>query len=295
MSKTPGATLRVRNLSKNYGDGPVLDRLSFEVPAGETLAVIGPSGCGKSTLLLLLANLETPSTGTVLHGESPLPVPGAGSGDTAVILQDYGLFPWKTVEDNLTLPLRLRGAPAAERRERGAAMLAELGLAGLERRYPAQLSGGQRQRVAIGRALITEPDVLLMDEPFSSLDALTRERLQRVVLDLWRRRRPTCVLVTHNVEEAVFLGRHILALGGKPARQRLWLENPCFGETDCRKESRRFSLMRQVRAALAAGEDADSETGSGPGPEGSGGGRTASRAGNDTPRQDMEEDAPCAG
>ena len=96
MNKTPGATLRVRNLSKNYGDGPVLDRLSFEVPAGETLAVIGPSGCGKSTLLLLLANLETPSTGTVLHGESPLPVPGAGSGDTAVILQDYGLFPWKT-------------------------------------------------------------------------------------------------------------------------------------------------------------------------------------------------------
>lgn len=300
MSRTPGTTLRAQNLSKNYGDGPILDRLDFEVPAGETLAVIGPSGCGKSTLLLLLANLEKPSAGTVLHGESPLPVPGAGSGDTAVILQDYGLFPWKTVEDNLTLPLLLRGVPAAERRERGAAMLAELGLAGLERRYPARLSGGQRQRVAIGRALITEPDVLLMDEPFSSLDALTREHLQRVVLDLWRRRRPTCVLVTHSVEEAVFLGGHILVLGGKPARQKLWLENPCFGETGGHEE-KRLSLTRQVRAALAPDmadmADADGAAESRPGPERACIGQAASRAGNDAPLRDTEGtegEAPCA-
>ena len=123
-------------------------------------------------------------------------------------------------------------------------MLEELGLGGLGMRYPAQLSGGQRQRVAIGRALITDPDILLMDEPFSSLDALTREHLQTTVLSLWQRRRPTCVLVTHNVPEAVFLGKHVM-----------WLENPCFGDADPRGEERYFSLTKKVYAALSETKD----------------------------------------
>lgn len=254
-----GVTLQAGELSKDYGHGPVLDKLSFEVPAGETLAIIGPSGCGKSTLLRLLANLETPSGGVILHDGAPPAAAGPARRELAVILQDYGLFPWKTVEDNLTLPLRLRGASRREQRERGAAMLEELGLSGLERRYPAELSGGQRQRVAIGRALITEPAILFMDEPFSSLDALTRERLQHVVLDVWRRRRPTCVLVTHSVEEAVFLGAWVLVLGGKPARERLWLRNPCVGDAACREREEGISLIRRVRLALGGetGEEAD--------------------------------------
>ena len=230
-----GRALRVRDLRKDYGQGPVFDGLGFALDAGETLSVIGPSGCGKSTLLTLLAGLDNPD---------------GGEARVAYILQDYGLFPWKTVEDNVGLPLQLGGATRAARRERTAAVLAEMGLTGLGDRYPAQLSGGQRQRVAIARALITDPEVLLMDEPFSSLDALTRARLQNTVLELWRRRRPTCVLVTHNVEEAVFLGRHIMVLNGRPARKALWLTNPCFGDPDARSREAYFDLTRRVYAAL---------------------------------------------
>lgn len=253
-----GRALRVRDLRKDYGQGPVFDGLGFALDAGETLSVIGPSGCGKSTLLTLLAGLDNPDGGEARVGEDVPARPalaaeaesGSGPARVAYILQDYGLFPWKTVEDNVGLPLQLGGATRAARRERTAAVLAEMGLTGLGDRYPAQLSGGQRQRVAIARALITDPEVLLMDEPFSSLDALTRARLQNTVLELWRRRRPTCVLVTHNVEEAVFLGRHIMVLNGRPARKALWLTNPCFGDPDARSREAYFDLTRRVYAAL---------------------------------------------
>ena len=248
--------LSVENLGRDYGRGPVLADLSFSLGRGETLAVIGPSGCGKSTLLRLLAGLDKPDQGAVRVSE------GARS---AFILQDYGLFPWKTAEENVALPLLLHGKPPDVRQRATAAMLAELGLGGLEKRYPSALSGGQRQRVAIGRALITGPDILLMDEPFSSLDALTREHLQAVVLEMWQRRRLTCVLVTHSVAEAVFLGRHILVLGAEdagPARNRLWLDNPCFGDAACRTRPEYTEIMARIYAALermrpdaAAGRD----------------------------------------
>ena len=228
MSRASDAGIAVRDLSKGYGEGPVLDGLSFDLPSGETLSVIGPSGCGKSTLLYLLAGLDKPDRGTVSTGE----VSRRDKGRISFILQDYGLFPWKTVQENLSLPLELQGVAPSTRRKAVADMLDELGLGGLGMRYPAQLSGGQRQRVAIGRALITDPDILLMDEPFSSLDALPREPLQTTVLSLWQRRRPTCVLVTHNVPEAVFLGKHVMVMNGHPARNVMWLENPCFGDAD---------------------------------------------------------------
>ena len=236
--------VQAQNLSKIFGNTPVLEDLSFTLSAGETLSVIGPSGCGKSTLLYLLAGLEVPSSGSVSTGD-------VSKGRIAFILQDYGLFPWKTVEQNLALPLELQGISTSQQRHATAAMLDELGLSGLEKRYPVQLSGGQRQRIAIGRALITQPDILLMDEPFSSLDALTREYLQTTVLDLWHRHRPTCVLVTHSVPEAVFLGKKIMVLSGRPARQILWLDNPCFGDSSCREQETYFSLTRQVYTALA--------------------------------------------
>ncbi len=262
-----GRALWARDLRKDYGRGPVLDGLSFTLDAGETLSVIGPSGCGKSTLLTLLAGLDSPGGGEARVEEEGVPatsVPAAGVENAlgparvAYILQDYGLFPWKTVESNVGLPLELGGATRAVRRERTAAVLDEMGLTGLSDRYPAQLSGGQRQRVAIARALITDPEVLLMDEPFSSLDALTRARLQNTVLELWRRRRPTCVLVTHSVEEAVFLGRHIMVLNGCPARKVLWLTNPCFGDPDARSREAYFDLTRRVYAALTPSDGAES-------------------------------------
>ncbi len=245
-----GHALSVHGLSKAYGHNLVLHDLSFRLPAGETLSVIGPSGSGKSTLLALLANLEIPSNGKILYNNRPFTYPGKGDGRIALILQDYGLFPWKTVEENIFLPLQLMGISRSKYRSRTATMLEELKLSGLAQRYPAQLSGGQRQRVAIGRALITDPEILLMDEPFSSLDALTREHLQNTVLDLWQRHRPTCVLVTHSVAEAVFLGSQVLVLGGSPACKKLWLRNPCFGDADCRTQDAYLSLTRQVYEAL---------------------------------------------
>ena len=238
---SPDAHVSVRDLGKCYGETRVLDGLSFTLPAGETLAVIGPSGCGKSTLLYLLAGLDKPDSGTVNLADKRR---------ISFILQDYGLFPWKTVGENLALPLELQGLAEPRRSAAVAAMLDELGLCGLAERYPAQLSGGQRQRVAVGRALITDPEILLMDEPFSSLDALTREHLQFTVLSLWQRRRPTCILVTHSVPEAVFLGRYIMVMRGH-AGNALWLENPCFGDAEACEDARAVSLIRRIREALA--------------------------------------------
>lgn len=240
MSQT-SEMLRVASLGKRFGAHTVLSDISFALPAGSSLSIIGPSGCGKSTLLSIIAGLTAASDGSV-----SLP----SCRKTAFILQDYGLFPWKTVRDNLALPLQLRGVGRRERFAAVADMLKELGLEGLEQRFPVQLSGGQRQRVAIGRALISRPDLLLMDEPFAALDAITREHLQNVLLDVWKRRRMSFMLVTHNVAEAVFLGRHILVLGGSPATNRLWLDNPCFGDASCRHSDAYFALVRTVHDAL---------------------------------------------
>lgn len=238
-----GNVLHVESLGKNFGGNSVLSNVSFSLPEGSSLAIIGPSGCGKSTLLAVVAGLAAADSGGVM-----LP----SHWKTAFILQDYGLFPWKTVRDNLELPLQLRGTGRKERFAAVSSMLKELGLEGLEKRFPVQLSGGQRQRVAIGRALISRPDLLLMDEPFAALDAITREHLQNLLLSVWQRRRMSFMLVTHNVAEAVFLGRYIMVLGGHPATRTLWLENPCFGNASCRNSKESFLLMQKIRDALEA-------------------------------------------
>lgn len=237
-------TLRVIGLGKDFASSPVLDKVSFTLEAGSSLAVIGPSGCGKSTLLSLISGLASASRGRV---ELPKPC------RMASILQDYGLFPWKNVYDNLTLPLRLKGESRRKIRDAAQAMLEEMGLLGLEHRFPAQLSGGQRQRVAIGRALIVRPDLLLMDEPFAALDAITRERLQELLLSLWKRHSLSFILVTHNVSEAIFLGKRIMVLCGRPARPVLWLENPCFGSASARIGAEGAALAARIYQAL--GED----------------------------------------
>lgn len=202
------ATLEVEGLGKAYGNEPVFEGLCFKASARSALTIVGPSGCGKSSLLHILAGLSAAS-----RGRARLSPPEA---KIALMMQQYGLFPWKTVKGNLELPLQLKGRPASIRLEKVEAMLGEMGLKGFESRYPAQLSGGQQQRLALGRALIAEPDLLLLDEPFSSLDAITRESLQNFLLAAWRKFGLSYILTTHSIEEAVFLGRRILVMGSSP-------------------------------------------------------------------------------
>ena len=188
---------------------PVLEDVSLQVGAGASCAVIGPSGCGKTSLLFLLAGLLEPTAGTVRV---------ADRSRTGVILQHYGLLPWKSVAANIGLGLRLQGADREQIRARVNELLVEMDLAAFADHFPGQLSGGMQQRVALARALATGPQLLLMDEPLSALDALTRERLQHTILDVWQRHRVTMVLVTHSIEEAAFLGQTVVVLTDRPAR-----------------------------------------------------------------------------
>jgi ABC-type nitrate/sulfonate/bicarbonate transport system ATPase subunit len=225
-----------------------LERLSLEVAAGEPVAVIGPSGCGKSTLLLLAAGLLAATDGAVLIGTAPVAGPRRG---TALILQDFGLLPWKTVEANAGLGLQVRGVPLEERRRRVAEALDRVGLADFARAYPSELSGGMRQRLGLARAVALDADVLLMDEPLSALDALKREDLQDVLLELWKRRGHTQVLVTHSIEEAVFLGRRVVVMTPRPGRVATVVENPGMGSAGYRDSEEYHARCVQLRRALA--------------------------------------------
>jgi sulfonate transport system ATP-binding protein len=186
--------VRVRGLTRAFGDAVVLDGLDLELRAGEFVALLGHSGSGKTTLLRILAGLDAGITGDVRTGGTP-----------AVVFQDPRLLPWRSVIQNVALGLR-----DAEPRGRARRALAEVGLEGREDAWPRQLSGGQRQRVALARALVREPDLMLLDEPFSALDALTRVSAQALVRDLWQRHQPAVLLVTHDVEESLLLADRVL-------------------------------------------------------------------------------------
>lgn len=242
--------ITVDRLAKRFEGGfQVIEGLSFSLETGRTMAIIGPSGCGKTTLLYILAGLTRQTEGkVVINGrnvEGPSP-------EVSFILQDFGLLPWKTVLDNVCLGMKLRGTPAEERVSRAERLLEELGLEQHRDHYPARLSGGERQRVAIGRALATEPKLLLMDEPFSSLDTLTRERMQEMLLDIRKRNGLTVAIVTHSIEEAAFLGDSVLVLGGRPATVRALIENPGVGETGHRGTDSYFAACKSIRRAVEA-------------------------------------------
>lgn len=213
----PRATaIEVRRVSKTYGgaDGvDALDELSFEVREQEFVSILGPSGCGKSTLLRIIAGL-TPFTGEgVSVGGAPVVGP---MDDVGVVFQSANLLPWRTVEANLRLGVEIRReAPEPERLR---AMLDMIGLAGFENRYPHELSGGMRQRVAIGQALVRNPQVLLLDEPFGALDALTRDKLNVELLRIWQAEKKTVVLVTHSIPEAILLSDRVLVMSERPGR-----------------------------------------------------------------------------
>jgi ABC-type nitrate/sulfonate/bicarbonate transport system ATPase subunit len=190
----------------------VFDNLELEIPEGEFVCIVGRSGCGKSTLLRIIGGLEDTTSGGVSFGWT-----AGRAGAAGFIFQESGLFPWRTVWDNVKLGLEIRGVGREELRRRVANILDIVGLRGFERYYPYQLSGGMAQRVAIARAFVIEPDLLLMDEPFASLDTHTRADMHVELLRVWQAFKKTVVFVTHNVDEAVFLGDRVVVLAGRPA------------------------------------------------------------------------------
>jgi NitT/TauT family transport system ATP-binding protein len=187
---------------------------SFEATEGQFISLLGPSGCGKSTLLMMLAGLETPSAGRLALGGEPVTGPRR---DTGVIFQDATLLPWKTVMENVLFPLHILRIGGSEYRDRAAELIKRVGLGGFESKKPHELSGGMRQRVAICRALVHDPKVLLMDEPFSALDAITRDQMNVVLAEMLERYRKTVIFVTHSIREAVYLSDRVLVMGGRPS------------------------------------------------------------------------------
>ena len=238
---------------------PVFDGFSWRVEHGEAWAVLGPSGCGKSTLLYLLAGLRLPQSGEVVVGGEPLSKPRPHTG---LILQDYGLLPWATVIENASLGLRLRHFYGPDGRHAPAEFeikdaqvqadywLGRLGLADFKHKYPGQISGGQRQRTAIARTLATDPDLLLMDEPFASLDAPTRQSLGRLVRSLRLEAGLTTIIVTHAIEEAARLGERILVLGQPPNRTAQIVENPGAAVEGYSESPEYLSLCTRLREML---------------------------------------------
>jgi NitT/TauT family transport system ATP-binding protein len=251
--------IQLDSLTYRYPGGlTVFQDFNWQVGRGEAWAVLGPSGCGKTTLLYLLAGLRFPTSGQIRIDGQPLTRPRPHTG---LILQDYGLLPWATVRQNAALGLRVRAfygpdgkhaprdTPASAGVDR---WLQRLGLADQAEKFPGQLSGGQRQRTAIARTLALQPDLLLMDEPFSSLDAPTREGLQTLTIELAAEQQLTLVIVTHAIEEAAILGRNILLLGHPPNREAAVIDNPAAGQARVRESSEYLSLCRALRNRMEA-------------------------------------------
>ncbi len=219
MVGTTTEAIAVRGLSKHYAtrDGRLsaLERISFEVAEGDLIAVVGPSGCGKSTLLKILAGLLPPSIGEASLRGTPIAGPRR---DIGVVFQSPVLFPWRTVLDNVLLPVDVQGLGRARYAPAALELLDLVGLAGFERRYPWELSGGMQQRVALTRALIHDPAMLLMDEPFGALDAMTREHMNLELQRIWLERKKTVLFITHSIPEAVFLADRVLVMSPRPGR-----------------------------------------------------------------------------
>lgn len=241
--------LYIEKLNKTFHNGEksrsVLRGINFELSSHDSLAVVGPSGCGKTTLILTIAGLIEATSGSVFFQDYPVTSPNR---DIALVLQEYGLFPWKTVAANMTISAKIRKLNISAKRLD--ALKKELDIEGLDHLYPAQLSGGQRQRVALARALLSNPFLLLLDEPFAAIDTVTRERLQNQLLQAFKQRQFSYIIVTHNIEEAVFLGRKIIVLSNDTPSIKTIIDNPAMGDINYREKARFFELTTTLRKML---------------------------------------------
>ncbi|MCW2278111.1 ABC transporter ATP-binding protein [Heliophilum fasciatum] len=236
---------QMRGVSKSFPtpEGPlrlVLDDVNLDIQQGEFVCLLGPSGCGKTTVMNLLARFITPTSGTLLvHGE-PLVAPNPKH---VTIFQEHGLFPWRTVIDNVAFGVQAQGASKSDAREKAIKYLELVGLQEVATLFPHQLSGGMRQRVAIARALAVEPEVIFMDEPFSALDAFTRYRLQDEMLRIWQDQKTTIIFVTHDIDEAVYLGQKVVVMAPNPGRIEMVL--PMNIARPCERTDSQFLYYRR--------------------------------------------------
>ena len=240
-----GVRVHIDGLRRVFAQGPVIDGLSLDVVAGSFVAFLGPSGCGKSTLLRLIAGLDEPDAGTVSRSGARV----------AFVFQDAHLLPWRDVEGNVALPLELAGEPRQKREERARRALAEVGLAEAVTKLPHELSGGMRMRVSLARALVTKPDLLLLDEPFAALDEMTRQRLDDQLRLLWARLGLTVLFVTHSVDEAAYLAERAVVFSARPARivADVALELPRERTVTLRSDATFATQARALRDALEKG------------------------------------------
>jgi NitT/TauT family transport system ATP-binding protein len=256
VSRAKASAIFVGDATVRYGNLEVLTSVSLEVLAGEFVCLLGPSGCGKTTLLNAIAGFIPLADGEITVDDVPVRGPG---GDRGMVFQEYALFPWFTVEQNVVYGPKLRGARRAELRQIAEHYLKLVKLDGYAHCYPNQLSGGQRQRVALARALANRPGILLMDEPFGALDAMTRESLQQELLDLWQADRRTCIFVTHSVGEAAFLAEKVVVMKAHPGRIDAVLPNLSPRPRD-RTSDAYFSMYRRIDAALRGQRDPVAQT-----------------------------------
>ena len=213
-------SLEIRNLSKSFTDEQtgaataVLESIALTVDSGSFVSIIGPSGCGKTTLLRIIAGLEHATSGEILiHGQtSAEPWQQVG-----FVFQEYALFPWRRVWENIAFGLEMKGMPPEERRDRAFDFIKRFGLEGSHDRYPREISGGMKQRVALARTMITDPDIILMDEPFGALDSQTRSQMREFLLDVWQQSHKTILFITHSIDEAIFLSQKVIGFSRRPA------------------------------------------------------------------------------
>jgi NitT/TauT family transport system ATP-binding protein len=238
----------IAGVSKTFPNGTLaLESITTNIAAGDFLALLGPSGCGKSTLLRLLAGLESPTEGRIMFQQGP-PKPG----DVGFVFQDATLMPWATAAGNVFLPLKLCGTSQAAAKPKVAAALAQVGLADFAGAKPAALSGGMKMRVSIARALVSEPALLLMDEPFAALDEFTRHKLQEDLRDLWRRGGKTIVFVTHSIYEAAYLATRILVMSPRPGRIAADITSQVADGPERRTAADYTALVKQMTGVLRA-------------------------------------------
>ena len=253
------AKVVARGVAVSYGSHRALHDVSLAVRDGSFVCLLGPSGCGKTTLLNAIAGFVAPSAGEIVADGARIRAPGA---DRGMVFQEYALFPWFTIEENVQYGPRLRNMNKARLREISDHYLELVHLAENKHRYPNQLSGGQRQRVAIARALANQPNILLMDEPFGALDAMTRESLQEELLNIWEAERRTCIFVTHSIGEAVFLADTVVVMQAHPGRIQVVMENRLARPRD-RTSDAFFAMYRRIDECLRASHVSSSLAGAG--------------------------------